>query len=109
MTNKTQKVKVDEKQRDQMVNNILQAHPEIKRDPLKKYQVVELVTAYLLDSDEFNKKTSEFEKLEKKGKLDPPKKQPTEIISITKKDAPEPEKEPANLVVGDDGIIKSVA
>ena len=69
----TQIVKVDEKQRDQMVNNILNAHPELRLDEFKKHQLVELVTAYLLDCDGFNKKHVNLKRKKKREKFSHPR------------------------------------
>lgn len=104
----------DEKQRQAMCDAIFKDHPDLKKDSLQIYYVDKLVESYLTDPDTFNKRTTEYQKVERKGKLPEPKKLPQEIVCITKGTGVDPQ--PAQpqieapnigkLTVNDNGMIE---
>jgi hypothetical protein len=80
--------KVDNKQRDKMIDDILKDHPEYGADTLKRYYVEQMVESYLADSDGFNRKATDTEKEEKKrkkkGEIPSIPKIPEELVMIYK-------------------------
>lgn len=80
--------KVDTKQRDKMVDDIITSHPEYGSDSLKRYYVEQMVESYLADSKEFTRRANDFEKEEKKkakrGRPSLSNRMPDEIVCIQK-------------------------
>jgi hypothetical protein len=106
--------KWDEKQKAAITEAIFKDNPDLKKDPLQIYYIEKMVESYLTDPDMFNKKTDDYRKLEKKGKLPSHKKLPDEIVCITKGTGEDPK--PAQLkedtpkvgelTIGQDGMVK---
>jgi hypothetical protein len=104
MTNKTKTKtisKVDEKQKKHMLQVILNAHPEIHNDNLQIHYVEQLIESYLIDPNEFNRKTAELVKKEKKNPPAEGSKLPDEIVCISKIEAEEEKEGLTNVVVAD--------
>lgn len=97
---KTQKPasKIDDKQKKHYIDLVLKEHPELSGDALQLHYVEQMVESYLFNPDEFNRKTAELIKKEKKNPPTEPSKLPDEIICISKIEAEE-EKEGIKDVV----------
>lgn len=75
--------KIDKKQKDIMVQSILRDYPDLQKDSLQLHYIENMVESYLLNPDDFNRKTTEIMKKEKKVAVET-KKMPDEIVSISK-------------------------
>lgn len=97
----TEKVaKIDDKQKEKLIEAILKDNPQIRGDALKSYYIEQLVESYLLDPDTFNRKTTEMMKQEKKKKGDVEvRKMPEEIVCISKVEAEQEGEGMKNVVV----------
>ena len=60
-----QKKTIDEKVKNKMMNDILKDNPKLSFDPLVKHRLEDIVEAYLLDPDGFNKRTTAIQKKDK--------------------------------------------
>jgi hypothetical protein len=103
----TNKLNINEKQKNEMMQKIFADYPDAKRDSLQSYYIEKLVESYLVNPDEFNRKTTEWKKQEKKGKLPEPKKVPEEVVCIEKIAGEEPVKEAGNFIIDNHGMINS--
>jgi hypothetical protein len=88
---KTPANKIDEKQKKHYIELVLKEHPELGKDALQLHYIEQMVESYLHDPDEFNRKTTEIIKKEKKKPPQEPQKLPDEIVCISKIEAKEEE------------------
>lgn len=93
--------KADDKQKKHLLEVILKAHPDIHNDSLQIHYVEQMIESYLLNPDEFNRKTTELIKKEKKNPPAEPNKLPEEIICISKVEAEEEKDGLTNVVIAD--------
>ena len=92
--------KIDEKQKEKLIEAIMKDNPTLGKDSLQQYYITQLVESYLIDPDTFNRKTTEIMKQEKKKKDgDEVRKMPDEIVCISKVEAENEEDGMKEIVV----------
>lgn len=85
----TTQSKICEKQKQKLIDAIIADNPEVGKDTLSHYYIERMVESYLLDPNEFNRRTSDAIKADKKKKKEGEEvaKMPEEIVCISKVEA----------------------
>ena len=105
-------MKAEDKKKAELIEKLLADNPQY-RDSMKRYVLEQLVDAYFIDPDKFNKIASEAQKEDKRSKKNgddlfnaKQETKPREIVCITKIENTEPFPVELHYDVGDDGMIK---
>ena len=92
--------KIDEKQKQKLIEAIFADNPQLGKDTLQYYYIERMVESYLIDPDAFNRKTTEaMKEQKKKDKDEVVSKMPDEIVCISKVEAKEENEGMKDVVV----------